>query len=196
MKFEDIPQFTREGSYQVDMPLIYFAEYIDKEVEKMGLQLNPPFQRGHVWTKEQQTAFVEYFLKGGRSGLIIYFNHPAWQSWTKKRTYKDYVCVDGLQRITALICFLHNEIPAFEHYYQDYEDREGADLSHVMKININNLQTEKEVLQWYIEMNTGGTVHTKEEIQKVQDMLQTIENKENNEHVHKLVLEKDESERG
>ena len=28
--------------------------------EEMGLELNPDFQRGHVWTEQQQIAFLEY----------------------------------------------------------------------------------------------------------------------------------------
>ena len=38
-------------------------------------------------------------------------------------------------------------------------------------MNINNLQTRKEVLQWYIELNSGGTVHTDAEIDRVKKLL-------------------------
>ena len=43
----------------------------------MGLQLNPEFQRGHVWTEEQQIAWVEYYLRGGKSGNTIYLNNHS-----------------------------------------------------------------------------------------------------------------------
>ena len=33
-------------------------------------------------------------------------------------------------------------------------------------------ETEEDVLTWYIEMNTGGTPHTKEEIDKVKQLLE------------------------
>ena len=38
--------------------------------------------------------------------------------------------------------------------------------------NVNNLKTKAEVLVWYIEFNTGGTVHTEEEINKVKMLLE------------------------
>lgn len=41
-------------------------------------------------------------------------------------------------------------------------------------INVNDLKTEREVLQWYVDMNAGGTPHTKEEIQKVKDMISKL----------------------
>lgn len=44
-------------------------------------------------------------------------------------------------------------------------------MAHDIRVNINNLQTRKEVLQWYIEFNSGGTVHTKEEIDRVKELL-------------------------
>ena len=56
-KFRDIPQFTSDGCYQVNYPIISLVRYIEEEVETMGLQLNPEFQRGHVWTEEQQIAY-------------------------------------------------------------------------------------------------------------------------------------------
>lgn len=49
-RFKDIPQFTSSGSYQVNYPLTSLVKYIEEEVNEMGLQLNPEFQRGHVWT--------------------------------------------------------------------------------------------------------------------------------------------------
>ena len=39
----------------------------------------------------------------------------------------------------------------------------------------NNLKTKKEVLQWYIDMNTGGTLHTAEEIKRVKKLIDDLE---------------------
>ena len=162
MKFEDLPKLTKVGSYVVDLDFKYFIEHIQDEI-KQGLVLNPDFQRGHVRTEEQQVAFIEYFLMGGEIG-IIYFNAPEWPS-----VYHDgnYVCVDCLQRITAFMRFYNNEIKAFGHYYNEFEDRP----KNWIRYSVNNLKTRKEVLQWYIEMNSGGTPHSKEEIDRVKELL-------------------------
>lgn len=42
-------------------------------------------------------------------------------------------------------------------------------------IHVNNLKTEKEVLQWYIDMNAGGTPHAKEEIERVKELIDNLE---------------------
>lgn len=55
-RFKDIPQFTHSGYYQVNYSLMSLVKYIEEEVNEAGLQLNPEFQRGHVWNEEQQIA--------------------------------------------------------------------------------------------------------------------------------------------
>lgn len=162
MKFSELPKLTRMGTYNVDYELKYFVPHIMEEIEE-GLVLNPDFQRGHVWTEEQQIKFIEYFLMGGDVG-VIHFNAPYWPNVSDDGTY---VCVDGLQRLTAYMRYFNNEIKAFGYYYKEME---GRPSNHI-KISVNNLKTRKEVLNWYIEMNSGGTPHSKEEIDKVKNLL-------------------------
>jgi uncharacterized protein with ParB-like and HNH nuclease domain len=163
--FKDIPKFTSWGSYNANVNFKYLLSQL-KAYEKDGLQYCPDFQRGHVWNKEQQIKFIEYMLRGGKSARIIYFNHPGWMGNWKG----DFVVVDGLQRLTAAKKFLNNEISVFGTYCKDFEDKLSNDVDFIF--NINNLKTRKEVLQWYIEFNSGGTVHTKEEIDKVKKLLE------------------------
>lgn len=116
-KFKDIPQFTRDASYHVNMDIRRVSIWIEENIKEYNLQLNPDFQRGHVWTEEQQIAWLEFFLKGGKSGNDVYFNDPFWMDWNmnniKPDTYKDFVCVDGLQRLTSIQRFINNEIKVF-----------------------------------------------------------------------------------
>lgn len=165
--FRNIKQFTRHPANGVFVSLNYLETKINDEIRDYGLQLNPDFQRGNVWTEEQQIAFVEYLLRGGQSGRDVYFNNPSWHSGKGG----EYVCVDGLQRITALLRFVKNEIPAFGNLYSEYEDPRILSMRYGILWHVNELQTKKEVLTWYLEMNDGGTVHTKEELEKVRRMI-------------------------
>ena len=40
-----------------------------------------------------------------------------------------------------------------------------------LRININDLQTREEVLTWYLDFNSCGTVHSEEEIARVRKLL-------------------------
>jgi Protein of unknown function DUF262. len=172
MKFSDIKPFTKDGDYEVNIGLKYLESALKDYEKDYGLELNPDFQRGAVWTEEQQIAYVEFFLRDGKTARIIYFNCPSFYRNVKKQD-SPMVCVDGLQRLTALRKFLNNELKAFGSYLNDFEDKDIM-LRKIsqLRFNINNLQTRKEVLQWYLDFNTGGTVHNQEEIDRVKKLLE------------------------
>lgn len=173
-RFKDIPQFTRGSNYKVNMDIRRIPAWIE-ENEQYGLQLNPDFQRGHIWTEQQQVLWLEFFLRGGKSGIDIYFNDPYFQNWSDevKDSYKDFVCVDGLQRLTAVQRFIGNEIKVFGSYYKEYSDPRMLN-SYSLIFHINDLKSKKEVLQWYLDMNAGGTPHTNEEIERVKQMIEEL----------------------
>ena len=171
MTFKDIPQFTSDGNYAVDTTMEYLVKTLDEFEKEDGLQMEPDFQRGHVWTEDQQVKYLEYFLRGGKTGRDLYFNKPDWNYPVPKGAYNDFVCVDGLQRITAVRRFINNEIKVFGQTYSEFGGTTSM-TRHTFRLHINDLKTKREVLVWYIEMNTGGTPHTDEEIEKVRELLQ------------------------
>jgi len=168
MRFRDIPPLIR-SRYSINVPLKH-TEHTIQEYLDQGLNLCPDFQRGHVWTEQQQTAFVEFLLRDGTSSRVIFFNHPGWMnSWEG-----NFVIVDGLQRLTAVRQFLANKIPAFHTFYQDYTDAMPSILDLVF--SIATLPTKADVLQWYLELNAGGTPHTSEELDRVRTLLAATKN--------------------
>lgn len=175
MNFKDIPQFVEAGNYEINMPFGHIEERIAEWQDEHDLQLDPDFQRGHVWTEEQQIAWLEYFFQGGKSGCVLYFNTSWWGDFNKRKyEYKDFVLVDGLQRMTSILRFVRNEIGIFGgNKYGDFEGKIiMARASNNLRLNINNLKTKADVLRWYIQMNDGGTPHTSEEIDKVRVLLE------------------------
>jgi hypothetical protein len=166
----DIPQFIQGANYGVDIGWGYLLRFLKQEVEN-GLDLEPNFQRCHVWTREQQIRYVEFVLRGGTSGNMIQTNCPGYQDGNK---HGPYVLVDGKQRLNAVVCFLKDEFRVFEGrsyggFYSDYACMDM--LVTRFRWNVNDLSTRAEVLQWYLDLNTGGTVHTSEEIARVRILL-------------------------
>lgn len=178
MKFkEDIKPFTPNGDYEINVSLNYLEATIKEYEEDYGLELNPDFQRGHVWNEHQQRAYVEFLLRGGVTARVIYFNCPyftcgSYDDYKNGRYEMPMQCVDGLQRLTAIRKFLNNELSIFGgNYLDDFEDKKVLLRTMSLRINVNNLKTRKEVLQWYLDFNTGGTVHSDEEIERVKKLL-------------------------
>jgi hypothetical protein len=168
-RFKDIPKFTQRCNYRINVSWDYLREHL-ADWKKSGLDLDPDFQRAHVWTREQKIAYVEYALRGGMSGQEIYFNCPQWSMG--HRAAGQFVLVDGKQRLQAVLDFLEGRIPAFGSLFPEYTDKLRM-LDAGFIFNVNELATRAQVLRWYLEMNTGGTPHTEAEIDKVKKMLET-----------------------
>lgn len=165
MNFKDIPQITT-AHYSIHVPWDYLESALENYKEDFNLQLEPEFQRSHVWTEEQQSRYVEWILCGGKTGKEIYFNSPNWGREKEGQPFGPMVLVDGLQRITAVLKFLRNELPAFGHTIEEYEGK-----PHIIHNNfifyVNDLEDYADVLKWYLDINSGGTQHTEEELAKV-----------------------------
>ena len=175
MRFEDIPQFP-QGHYQVDISWTYLEEWLCTWEDSMKcinqkLELNPNFQRGHIWNKEQKEKYIEYILQNGESGRIVYFNIANFSSSTlEAKATGNMVCIDGLQRLNAVKSFMNNEVKAFGLYYWEYEDRLHP-ARHRLTMIICAISTRLEILKWYLAFNSAGTQHSKEELERVQRLI-------------------------
>jgi hypothetical protein len=162
-RFRDVPQFTKTPSYAVDISWDELKSYMERHP---NLDLDPDFQRGHVWNLAKQVAYVEFSLRGGDSARNVYLNCPNWPSSQER-----FVLVDGKQRLTAVLGFLNDKVPVFGGYLFSHFADKLRMTGPSFRWNVNDLPTRAEVLQWYLELNTGGVVHTSAEIKRVQALL-------------------------
>lgn len=172
MKWDEIPKFKEFGIINpINFGFVSYVDFVNGQIEKYNLQLNPDFQRGHVWTQDQQEKYIEFILRGGKTGRDFYFN------WNKKTN--EYACVDGLQRTTAFMKFVNGEIKVFDQYFDEFgftKMETGGNPLPEFRVNvyINYLEGKKEILEWYFDMNAGGTPHTSDEIKRIKKMIQEL----------------------
>lgn len=175
--FQDIPQMTH-AHYHCDQGWDHVQSWITrlKKELTLGLDMNPDFQRRYVWTTQQQIDYIEWCLKGGKSGREIYWNCPNWM-----RVWKGPMeIVDGKQRIQAVLAFINDTIKVFGRTCSQLKGKNCLSLlTASFSFNVNNLTRRSDVLQWYIDMNTGGTMHTTIEINNVQKLLKIAKREEN-----------------
>lgn len=178
MRFKDIPQLPK-AHYNVHISWEYLEENLERYASTWtdergkicgGLNLNPPYQRAHVWTEQQQIAYVEYMLMGGEVGRNIIWNCPTWM-----KSYKHPLeLVDGKQRLEAVRKFLRNDLPVFGKTISEFEDKLKF-IEHHFIFSICCLESEKEILQLYLNINAGGTPHTEGELDMVRKMLKALD---------------------
>ena len=170
IQLSDIKIF-QSGSYSVDADWDSIKDHIERYISEYGLDTNPDFQRGHVWTEDQQSKYIEFIIKGGNSGKELYFNHEGWMGDFKG----DFVLVDGKQRLSAVLKFVGNSLRVFNgNLLSDFPEKDQRFIlrRNGFKININNLSSKKDVLGWYLNFNTGGTPHSEIEISRVRKLFE------------------------
>ncbi|WP_439681519.1 DUF262 domain-containing protein [Embleya sp. MST-111070] len=81
-----------------------------------GLDLDPPYQRGRVWTTDQKIALIRSWLTGTPTGVVI-LNDRTTFDW-KEANGNDptenggamYACIDGQQRISTAYEWFDGEL--------------------------------------------------------------------------------------
>ncbi len=166
----------RTAQYEVDHDWRYIRTALDGyRKDYGGMDLTPDFQRGHVWTPEQQCHFIENVLRGvvSSAGFVIQFNCPNWENDRYSGDLpRGFQCIDGLQRLTAVQSFLDGDVKPFG---LSADDLNGSRFSmrgssYRFRMAVHDFQTRADLLQHYVDLNAGGTPHTKAEIDRVREL--------------------------
>jgi hypothetical protein len=174
MNMHEIRSLIPIPSSQVDEDIRHFF----KGERRRELNMDPDYQRGHVWSPDQQVAFVGYFLSGGPVPNIWIQRYDSVRTGGRLYVDKAMEVLDGKQRLTALQAWMDGKIPA---RLVNGEVIWAADLSAVdwrfcrgIKINYVDL-TRAEQLALYVNLNAGGTPHSPDEIARVEAMIQELD---------------------
>lgn len=172
------------AAYHLTLEWAYLEHHLSSELE-IGLDLDPDFQRGHVWTDAQRVAYVEHILCGGESGRRLLVAHVGrYQGDYRHRKdgsiyLQDYSLVDGKQRLNAVRSFLRGEFRVFAGLKGRPEGWLYAELGRSFHRYTNAIfdwdlvvvQSRADLLKLYLRFNAGGTPHAPEEIERVRAML-------------------------
>jgi hypothetical protein len=164
--FDDIPRLPR-AHYTVDFDWHYLEEQLRHQQDELGLDLDPDFQRGHVWTEEQQVSYVEYILQGGEAAKTLIAVSVNWEAYPPT----SYALLDGKQRLTAVLRFLRNEIRAFGRLRSEFKGRLRCTTAR-FEWRVIEVKDRADVLRAYLTFNGGGVVHSPAELERVRKLLE------------------------
>ena len=127
--------------------------------------LNPPFQRGAVWTLKQKRRWIETLLNGFALPSIIINQFPD--------GHPDYgfsnIVIDGQQRLRATAEFMQDKFKVRGERYgeQSVPFKRGWVMAGTnTPIVLCKFATMKECAELYVKLLTAGTAHTTDEIKK------------------------------
>lgn len=137
--------------------------------------LNPDYQRGPVWTVQQEREFVGFLLDGGECPKIVVQRYESQRNAPAGHDYYKLPLevIDGQQRLRAICAWMRGKIDALTPegdslWFEDSNevDRRGLLLT-IYYVDLPRVER----LRYYIKLNQGGTVHTRQEIDRVRELL-------------------------
>lgn len=158
---------------------------MQRDCEESGgtFELNPDFQRGHVWNQSQQIAYTEALLRKTAPARIL-FNCPGWSRASSARrgdiSDNHMQCIDGLQRLTAVLEFMRGAFMVFGRYKAD--DLKGSPFEprqYTLQFAVHEFPDRAQLLRFYLNLNQGGTVHSGEELARVRALLASTQEASN-----------------
>jgi len=169
--------YERIGSEVYQQPFGMFVKYrvlAEGNMADAAWILDPPFQRGAVWSKKQKVAWIESLLRG--LGLPAIFvnqfpsEHPVY-------AFREVV-IDGQQRLRATAEFMQDKFRVRGELWSEQDivfRRSFCNSVASCNVVLCKYETLKECAELYLKLLTAGTAHTPAEIKKAKDYIKACE---------------------
>lgn len=133
------------------------------------------YQRPFVYTLEQQQDVIEAIYNDNLSGAIIVRDFEYDDREKKKKLYpnqKYRELVDGKQRITTILRFVRNEFPDKDGFYFKDLSKYSQQCFLGRDLGFGSIKcSDKEVLLYFLKLNTKVVPQNPEHLKNIQDML-------------------------
>lgn len=139
-------------------------------VTHFGVDFNPSYQRDLVWDLENEQKLIESVFNRVDIGKFV-FIHLGYSA------DKMYEILDGKQRLTALYRFYTDQFTYKGYYYSElpwklkytFEDTSVA-VACTQKSNL----AEKDILNYFLKLNTSGKPVAKEHLDKIEKQFKEL----------------------
>jgi hypothetical protein len=160
-----IPQFHNK---------FYFGQTFNQAIDSIlhsyyyfGIDLNPSYQRGNVWSLEDKVSLIDSIFNDIEIGRIVLMKRP----YEDRRNHM-YEMIDGKQRLTTLLEFYEDR---FEYKGLKFSQMHPADQGHFGQKQMAVIEapemSEQEILEYFIRVNTSGRPVNPEHLDKVKNMI-------------------------
>jgi hypothetical protein len=164
--WKDIPKFTQTEEMRLQFYQTSLSSF-DSIVYHFGLDLNPDYQRGHVWTMEDKVKLIDSIFKGVDIGKFVFIRRDY---GTDEHLYE---ILDGKQRLTAIMEFREDR---FRYNGLLYSELHPHDQSHIEFYSIATADvsnpTKEQIYNYFLKLNTGGKPMDVAQLEKVAKLLE------------------------
>ena len=159
-----------------DVRLYFNNSHIESLIHKhyhFGVDFNPDYQRGYVWTQEDKELLLDSVFKNIDIGKFVFIRLSD-AEWMERNF--GYEILDGKQRLSTLIEFYENKLAYKGKYFNDLSGKDkGVFKSHTVSVAEVNETDKKTVLKYFLMLNRTGKAMDKTHLKAIEDMLSELE---------------------
>ena len=134
---------------------------------RSGVDFEPEYQRDFVWELRDKVALIDSIFNNVEIGKFVFIN----LGYSGKYSYE---ILDGKQRLRALLDYFEDRFRYKGKYFSDLSIRE-QDFFEDYSISVAETRdtiTREQKLRYFISLNKSGHVMAKEQLEKVEKMLE------------------------
>lgn len=168
------------------------ARELARNIVRGDVDIDPPYQRGQVWSEDQRVALVRSWLLGLPTGVVI-LSDRAHSQWTGPDPDVDgfvWAVVDGKQRLSAAVAWFNDDfaVPASWIGSELIDQTEGTSDGPYVRFSgltvpgqrwftnralfavaeFRSAVTTRDEAEIYLLVNGGGTAQTHDDMQRAQ----------------------------
>lgn len=152
---------------------LYFSNFhIESLIHKhyhFGIDFNPDYQRGYVWTQEDKELLLDSVFKNIDIGKFVFIRLSD-SEWMERNF--GYEILDGKQRLSTLIEFYENKLAYRGKYFNDLSGKDKEVFkNHMVSVAEVNEIDKKTVLKYFLMLNRTGKAMDETHLKAVEDML-------------------------
>lgn len=168
---------TKAVRAEVDLsrPPVFQGSYSNTSLQSLvaqvfqGLEDAPDFQRGYVWTDEDQQRYLDTLMHGRDLGRFIL---------VERKYPLQTLVLDGKQRLNCLRLFYTSELAWRGVYWHELSRKDRIQATERL-VQVATLKedsyTRAELLRVFLEVNAGGVPQSPEHLAHVQALLEQEE---------------------
>ena len=171
-EIDSIERLERDNDIHLNYSQRDMISLLHLSFSSYGVDLDPEYQRGNVWTPEQKVALIDSIFHNVDIGKFAIIKRPWGPNKNVPITQKLYEMLDGKQRLTALVEFFTGQFSYKGKYYFELHPR---DQSHFTRYSVSWAETadltKEQKYRYFLKLNTTGTPVDPKHMEKVADML-------------------------
>ena len=164
-------RFTEEEDIRIDYFQTELPMLLNRMFDDYGIDLDPEYQRGNVWTLSQKQALIDSMFKNVDIGKFAIIKRRWGKNPNEPETPFLSEMLDGKQRLTAIYEFIIGKFK-FKGLY--FHELNPWDQNHIRRYKINLGETtpltKEQKLRHFLKLNTSGTPVSEEHLDKVRKM--------------------------